>query len=53
VLENGRLLGIVSLADIARRGTAAQKATGSRDIVPDEIATTLATICEPRPSAVV
>jgi CBS-domain-containing membrane protein len=44
----GRLEGIVSLADIARRGVQARGGPEAHEITQDEIAATLATICEPR-----
>lgn len=49
VLEAGdRLVGLVSLADIARKGARAGGRPGAREIAPEEIAATLANICEPR-----
>ena len=51
VLDGRRHLeGIVSLADIARRGVQLRGRPEAREIAQDEIAATLATICEPRPA---
>jgi CBS domain-containing protein len=46
----GRLAGIISLADIVRQ---AQREQGHRtkEVVPDEVASTLASICQPRAAA--
>ncbi len=44
---DGRLVGIISLADIARE-VERERRRGAREVAPDEVSTTLASICEPR-----
>jgi CBS domain-containing protein len=43
--DDGRLVGILSLADVARRADGAPR---TKDLDPDDVASTLATICAPR-----
>lgn len=48
--EAGRVVGIISLADIVREAERDQKRQ-STEVMPDEVASTLASICERRPIA--
>ena len=48
---DGRLLGLVSLNDIAREAVREQSRR-KKDVTPSEVGTTLAAICQPRTAAV-
>lgn len=48
----GRLVGIISLADIVTQSQTAGSRASAIEVAPNEIAATLARICEPRPMPV-
>lgn len=49
ISEDGALIGIVSLNDIARRAAAEEQKVGKKEVSFAEVATTLASVCQPRP----